>query len=182
MISKRGHSQLVVLICFLGTAQSVAATKRAGQGATGTTQATGSSQPQGTSIVYTNRKYRFKFTLPASWKGYSIIETKWVGDIYKQGDMQPSATQSGPLLSIRNPRWTDSEEYQDIPIMVFTHQQWKLVVEGKMNASGAAPVLPSQLGRNRRYVFALPPRYNDALPDGWEEVARIIQAQPLHPY
>ncbi|HEY1500297.1 MAG TPA: hypothetical protein VGF88_12015 [Acidobacteriaceae bacterium] len=30
----------------------------------------------------------------------------------------------GPLLSIRNPHWTEANPWQDIPIMIFTNSQW----------------------------------------------------------
>jgi hypothetical protein len=61
--------------------------------------------------------------------------------------------------------------------MIFTLQQWKedLVVS-------AAPIGPSELGRNSRYVFALPARYNYAYPDGYKEVEEIIEKKPLHPF
>ena len=47
--------------------------------------------------------------------------------------------------------------------------------------SGAAPINPSELGRNKRYVFALPPRYNFAFPTGYEEVEEILEGKPLEP-
>jgi hypothetical protein len=40
----------------------------------------------------------------------------------------------------------------------------------------------SEIGRNKRYVLALPARYNYALPIGWEEVERIIAENSLQPY
>jgi hypothetical protein len=35
------------------------------------------------------------------------------------------------------------------------------------------------LGRNNRYVFALPARYNFAFPEGYEEVEKILESKPL---
>lgn len=61
--------------------------------------------------------------------------------------------------------------------MVFTLAQWSedLIVS-------AAPIGPSELARNAHYVFALPPRYNFAFPDGYQEVEAILQAKPLHAF
>ena len=68
--------------------------------------------------------------------------------------------------------------YQDIPVMIFTLNQWEDLWQEKFHI-GAAPIPPSELGRNARYVFALPARYNFAFPPGYEEVEQIIQSKPL---
>jgi hypothetical protein len=44
---------------------------------------------------------------------------------------------------------------------------------------GAAPINPKELGRNSKYVLALPARYNFAFPTGFEEVDKIIEQNPL---
>jgi hypothetical protein len=64
--------------------------------------------------------------------------------------------------------------------MVFTKAQWKLVGEGKLIVS-AAPIGPGILGRNAKYVFALPPRFDYEDRPGREEVGAIIQSHPLSP-
>ena len=84
----------------------------------------------------------------------------------------------GPLISIRHPLWTEADPRQDIPIMIFTKAQWRLIEEGKLIVS-AAPIRPSEPGRNIKYVFALPPRFNYAFIAGWQEVDDIIQRHPL---
>ena len=61
--------------------------------------------------------------------------------------------------------------------MVFTLKQWQS--EGKTFIVGADPFGPSELGRNSKYVFALPARYNCDLLDGWEEVDHILKGDPL---
>ncbi len=135
------------------------------------------------SVVYTNKKYRFRFSLPESWRGYSIRISEWEGGdgrTYQPGEAMPPAIR-GPLISIDHPLLTDSNPRQNIPIMVFTKAQWKLVEEGNLIVS-AAPVGPSELGRNAKYVFALPARFNYALITGWEEVGQIVQSHPLQPY
>ena len=51
-----------------------------------------------------------------------------------------------------------------------------------MNATyhiGAAPLDPTELGRNNEYVFALPARYNYDFLLGYEEVAEILEGGPL---
>jgi hypothetical protein len=65
--------------------------------------------------------------------------------------------------------------------MVFTKAQWQLIEEHRLIVS-AAGIGPGEIGRNKKYVFALPPRYNYALIDGWEEVYEIIQNHPLHAF
>jgi membrane-bound inhibitor of C-type lysozyme len=129
------------------------------------------------SIIYTNNEFGFNFTLPASWLGYSIITNQWQG--YAVSDTQGQVLYAqDPEISIRNPFWTAVNPYQDIPIMVFTLAQWNDLQADKFHI-GAAPIGPSELGRNAKYVFALPARYNFAFPTGYEEVDQIIQSQPL---
>jgi len=65
--------------------------------------------------------------------------------------------------------------------MVLTVGQWNSLQQNKFHI-GAAPINPSELGRNSRYVFALPARYNYAIPTGYEEVAKILQDKPLQAF
>ena len=65
--------------------------------------------------------------------------------------------------------------------MVFTLAQWGLVQAEKLSV-GAAPIPPTELGRNSTYVFALPARYNYAFPTGYEEVEQILQGHPLQAF
>ena len=57
--------------------------------------------------------------------------------------------------------------------MVFTPEQWNLIQKEELAVS-AAPIGPSELGQNAKYIFALPARYNYAFPVGFEEVQTII--------
>ena len=125
-------------------------------------------------VVYVNNRYGFRFNLPPDWTGYRILTQQWDG--ITPGP-EPPRKESGPRVVIRDPRWTKAHPRQDIPVMVFTRKQWEedLVVS-------AAPIGPSELGRNLRYVFALPPRYNFAFPDGYKEVEEIVTKKPLHPF
>jgi hypothetical protein len=129
------------------------------------------------SIVYKNTEYGFNFSLPKSWKDFSIINDKWEG--VAQGDQQAGeAIETGPIILIRHPQWTSENQRQDIPIMVFTTSQWNLLQKEAFHI-GAAPIGPSELGRNSKYIFALPARYNYTFPTGYEEVEEILKGNPL---
>lgn len=127
-----------------------------------------------TTLVYKNSKYGFDFSLPLTWESYSIINDSWTGNLVDNS----SKKLTGPKIIIRHPLWSLQDPRQDIPIMVFTLDQWQLVEQEKI-ALGAAPIGPSELGHNSKYVFALPARYNFAFPTGYEEVETIISANPL---
>lgn len=62
-------------------------------------------------VVYTNKKYRFRFSLPGSWRGYSIFLSKWQGGdgrTYQPGVTMPPP-EKGPLLVIRHPPLDDEQ-------------------------------------------------------------------------
>ena len=126
-------------------------------------------------IEYRNAQYSFCFSLPESWRGYSIVVDRWKGYSNSDGNV---VVQQGPIISIRHPRWTRANPWQDIPIMVFTHAQWRSIQNDEFHI-GAAPIGPSELGRGRRYVFALPPRFDFSFPTGYEEVEEILRSNPL---
>jgi hypothetical protein len=132
-------------------------------------------------ITYKNKQYGFKFYLPKSWKGYSIIVGKWGGGVHNWDSSKPPKSEEGPMITIRHPHWTQEKRYQDIPIMIFTYPQWDLIDKGDLAVS-AAPFGPGEIGRNSRYVFALPPRYNFADAIGVEEVIAIMRSNPLYAY
>lgn len=126
-------------------------------------------------IQYKNTKYGFTFTLPDSWKGYMIVDDEWDG--YAISDIgQQNITETGPLLFIRHPKWTEDVQRQDIPIMIFTLEEWSKLQNDDFHI-GAAPVGPNEIGRNSKYVFAIPARYNFSYLVGYEEVERIIQSK-----
>ena len=129
------------------------------------------------SIVYNNSQYSFKFTLPKSWEGYTIVTDKWIGTGLN-GTGSGIVVETGPMVSIRPPQWTSQAPRQDIPIMIFTMAQWTKLQAEEFSV-GAAPIPPSEIGRNSNYVFALPARYNYAFPVGFEEVESILANTPL---
>lgn len=135
------------------------------------------SGPASSAIDYKNTQYDFCFSLPASWKGYSIVTDQWTGS--NPNDPHPEkSNRQGPILSIRHPQWTKENPRQDIPIMVFTRKQWDALLKDEFHI-GAAPFGPSELGRNHKYVFALPARFDYAFPTGYEEVEQIVRSNPL---
>jgi hypothetical protein len=125
-------------------------------------------------VVYENTRYGFLFYLPETWKGYKAVEDQW------EGTSGANIVETGPQLLIRHPDWTQNDPRQDIPIMVFTLEQWNALQEGEFFVS-AAPIGPSNLGSNSTYVFALPARYNYAFQKGFEEVEEILKGSPLWP-
>jgi hypothetical protein len=127
-------------------------------------------------IEYHNPNLGFSFSLPSSWEGFSIRTTEWEG--LKSGDLDDEIVESGPLLSVVHPNSTAQHPRQDIPLMVFTIEQWDRLQNSEWHI-GAAPIGPLELGRNSIFVFALPARYNYSFPEGWEEVEQIMRSNPL---
>ncbi|HEX4103884.1 MAG TPA: hypothetical protein VHZ04_00160 [Candidatus Paceibacterota bacterium] len=143
------------------------------------TPATGATSSVAFPITYTNNTYGFTFSLPADWQGYTIVTSTWNGNGDQACPANGCPPVTGPEILIRNPQWTKANPWQDIPIMVFTPSEWSAVASGTLITS-AAPIPPSELGQNANYVFALPPRYDYAYPNGWQEVESIMQSNPLH--
>ena len=131
-----------------------------------------------TQIEYRNRQFGFCFVLPESWVGYSIVTDEWSGG-NSNGPNGYQIIAHGPQISIRHPLWTKEDPRQDIPIMVFTRAQWNSLQKDEFHI-GAAPIGPTELGRNRSFVFALPARYNFGELTGVEEVNQIMEGKPLH--
>ncbi len=125
-------------------------------------------------VVYRNTQYGFSFSLPQGWKDYSIVTDDWGGWATKGSQ---KVIETGPII-IRHPQWTSENPRQDIPIMVFTLRQWDALQQDEFHI-GPAPIGPTELGRNAKYVFALPARYNYAFPKGYEEVEKILESNPL---
>ena len=132
-----------------------------------------------TNIVYKNTEYGFNFTLPASWKGYTVVNNKWIGS--SSTITIATNTQTGPKLLIRNPKWTATAPYEDIPVLVFTITQWNVYLAEKFNIS-AAPIQASELARNDKYVFALPPRWDYDYSIGFKEAQDILASKPLQAF
>jgi hypothetical protein len=130
-------------------------------------------------VAYQNIEYGFNFPLPDSWRNFTIVTAEWKGTAI-EGPQSGNVIETGPVISIRNPLWTAETPRQDIPIMVFTLAQWEALQNDGFSV-GAAPIGPSELGHNNKYVFALPARYNFAYAVGFEEVEQILNGKPLQP-
>lgn len=127
-------------------------------------------------IEYRNRKYGFRFTLPESWKGYQVLWSEWEGSVFGS-DGNVKHILRGPNLLIRHPKWTQENPREDMPIMIFTIPQWN---EGPIVS--AAPFGPAELGRNRKYVFAVPPRWDYDFSEGYEEAEKLLTPSSLHTF
>ncbi len=126
---------------------------------------------QPSAVVYRNEQYGLQVKLPGSWKGFTVVMgTREIRNV-DSGDIDGTA----PTISVRHPLWTAAVPRQDIPIDVYTPEQWAGILAEKYSVS-AAPIPPTELARNARYIFALPARYNYAFPAGWEEVDTIVHS------
>lgn len=135
-----------------------------------TVVATFTPRPSPTQAVYYDTQYGFEIDLPQSWVGYSTLNSQWEGRDVATGKV----TQTGPLITLRHPQWTSSAPREDMPVMVFTLAQWQLITSQKLSV-GAAPIAPSLLGQNSKYILALPARYNYDFKTGWEEVDQLVR-------
>lgn len=134
--------------------------------------------PGPTPLVYRNIRYGFTFSLPTTWKNYGILVDNSPTS-FRDESNQNVREEVIPIIVIRNPHRTKSNPYQDIPIMVFTKAQWKTTDNGELMIT-AAPFGPTEIWRNAKYVFALPPRYNAGALEGYNQVDDIIQHHPFH--
>jgi len=123
---------------------------------------------------YENKTYGFSLEIPNSWNGFYVEKTTWQGQSI--GDEKPKIYK-GVELVFKNPQTTDKQQYQDIPIMIFTLDVWQLVSgDNATVAVSAAPIGPEKIGENSKYVFATPPRwygFTDAI--GFEEAINILK-------
>lgn len=126
------------------------------------------------SIEYANADFGFCAQLPAGWKDFSVTMSHWSSEPPGQAH-----SITGPMVRVRHPRWTSRDPHEDIPILVFTRAQWRLVQTGRIEVSSAATG-PSELAHNAHYVFALPPRYNADMAEGYEEVEGLVSHGFLH--
>jgi len=130
------------------------------------------SRPPDLPLRYQNTKYGLTFYLPASWKGYSLLLQEWQTDTNLVDQGGPS--ERGMMISIRHPQWTQSDPYQDIPIVVFSRNQWTALKKGGLWPNLYAGGVMDEMWHNDRYVFALNSRYTWGELKGWEEVTRIV--------
>ena len=137
-------------------------------------QPAGEKQPPGgdgkAPVSFISAQYGFRFDLPDDWRGFCVLQSHWG---------LPSE-ENGPVLILRSPEYTEDDPHEDIPIMIFTHQQWKKIVRGDLLVSTAFP--PEEIGRNTRHVFGIVWRdFNDNR-TGYKEVFAILQNHPMHTF
>ena len=130
-----------------------------------------SPTPENKELTYYNDLYNFQLKLPSSWQGYQIINDDWIGE--PLANTRFTFPLTGPQILLLHPRWTKTNPRQDIPIMIFTQAQWDSMEQGNFHI-GAAPINPTEVFRNKDYIFAVPARYNYAYLEGWEEVESIL--------
>lgn len=121
-------------------------------------------------VRYRNKTYGFEIPLLASWSGYRVQIEPYHGTDVATGEQQNGI---GTLITLHHPLDGQPEDRADMPVMVFEHRVWERIMSGGISL-GAAPIPPTELGRNARYVFALPARYNYDFKPGWEDVDKVI--------
>jgi hypothetical protein len=141
-----------------------------------TSQKHQAARKQTGAIEYRNREYGFCFTLPESWKGFRLLWSEWQGSVLTANG-EVAHVLRGPKLQIRHPKWTQENPREDMPIMVFTIAQWN-----ESPIVSAAPFGPAELGRNRKYVFAVPPRWDYDFSEGYEEAEKILTPASLRTF
>jgi len=112
-------------------------------------------------LLYKNSQYGFTLTLPKTWSSYKVTE---------------EAIQYGESVTLRHPLWTSAAPRMNIPILIYPLSQWQKWETTNFDGyPTAAPIGPTERGRNNKYVFATAPRYNYSFAEGFEEVENIIQ-------
>ncbi len=125
---------------------------------------------ESTGTTYTNDQYGFEMIFPSTWNDYTDSEKQWIGTDVTTG----AKTEQGPLVTLYHPNYIVNGIH--IPIMIFTQQQWAKVQSETLSTS-AAPIPPTKIGQNNRFVFALTPRYQNYFTSetGFVEVEAIIE-------
>ncbi len=104
------------------------------------------------SIIHKDTSYGFCFKLPFSWQGHATITDTWLGSPMDMTLVDDTIAEGGSLNLLQHPHWTGKNPRQDIPIMVFAHQQWDLIRTESLRVS-AAPIGPKELGQNDNMFF-----------------------------
>lgn len=117
--------------------------------------------PESGKLVYENSQYGFTLQLAADWEGYAV---------------STSSVEYGAKVLLRHPKWTEASHYEDIPVLIYPIAKWQEWEKNHFEGyPTAAPIGPTERGRNNMYVFATAPRYNYDFSTGWEEAEDIIK-------
>jgi hypothetical protein len=111
-----------------------------------------------------------------------VLTEQWEGETYLREKDTDVVLARGSIIVLRNPQWETNNLYQDIPIYIFTRQQWDDIYPGKYDAAGAGGVI-YELWHNDKYVFGIHSRFNtDDSVNGWKEVQDTVnQNCAAHP-
>ena len=141
--------------------------------ATGCGSLNAPNQPSGLPLRYHNAQYSFTFFLPVSWQGYSALIQKWEGVSYLPAKDTTAVTAHGPIIVLRRPHWKADDPYQDIPIMIFSRNQWDALHSGKFFPYAGGMIF--EMWHSHKYVFGIYSRYNaDDSVKGWKEADDIL--------
>jgi hypothetical protein len=135
-----------------------------------------SSEHSDLPLRYDDARYGLTFSLPASWRGYSVSTEQLKGMRYSPTESRQTVVGRIPLITLRHPQWHVDAPYQDIPILIFTRAQWDALHRGELWPSSFAGGTMYELWHDERSVFAMSSRYNAADEvSGWKEVANILK-------
>jgi hypothetical protein len=127
--------------------------------------------PLNSTLMYRNSDYGLAFSLPATWTGYTVLLKRWESQEYQPTSDRDAVVARGPIVVLRDPRWKSSNPRQDIPILIFTREQWDAHRQEGIFAGG----IVYELSRNQHYVFGVYSRFNaDDSVEGWEEADQIV--------
>jgi hypothetical protein len=132
-------------------------------------------------LTYHDATYGLEFSLPGDWRGYSVLSQQWEAQKYNQDRDAAVFVGRGPIIVLRHPLWRVDDRYQDIPILVFTREQWDADRKGDLTIFAGG--IESEICHNTRYVFATNSRFNadDSVKqsrEAGETVARNATAAP----
>ena len=114
-----------------------------------------------TELIYKNYAYSFTMNLQKDWRLYTV---------------STATIPFGNSVTLRHPLWTKENPRMDIPVLVYTVEQWDKWVKTDFEGyPTAAPIGPTERGRNIRYVLATAPRYNFSFLSGFEGVEDILK-------
>jgi hypothetical protein len=123
-------------------------------------------------VRYHNSKYNFTLSLPASWRGYSVLIQQWEGHTYIPAKDAVATTEKGPVIVLRHPQWQATDPNQDIPIQVFTRSQWAAYQRGEFSIGAGG--FEEEIAHNAKFVFTFSSRFNASDLKGWQEAGDIV--------
>ncbi|HEY3760347.1 MAG TPA: hypothetical protein VGN23_01175 [Verrucomicrobiae bacterium] len=135
-------------------------------------------------VAYHNSRYNLTFYLPADWHGYLVQTRQWNGITYAQATDRDEVVTHGQMIDIlRGAQGKTGKPYQDIPIFIFTRQQWDDMHHGKFVDDQYAGGVIYEMWHNDDYVFGISSRFNvdDSVP-GWDVAQKNVdQNCAAHP-